>query len=520
MRPRNRSGAPEAQKPQSKVPAVLAATVAIAVVSILVLRATWNTFFKYVDPGEMLIVIAKSGDPLEPGQILARSGQKGIQEEVLGEGRHFIMPVVNEVEIVKCVDVKPGNVGIVVAKTGKELPPGRILAERGEKGVWREVLPPGRYRLNPHGYQVQMRPAVRIRPGYVGFVTSLVGADPKGPFAGPGERGMRRDVLQPGLYYLNPYEVRVDEIEVGIDQVSFLDEAVIRFPSADAFQIELESSVEWELHPDAVAEVIREFGTPQAVEEKVIVPQSKSIGRLAGSRYGAKDFLLGEGRENFQHAFTEELEKVCRAKHLDVHSAFIRHISIPPSLRKPIQEAFVSVEVQKTAKFWEETRKTAADLEREKALIVQRTQEVEAQTGALVAKIKAEAEQEVGKIEAETRQKIAQKQQEIAQLDARRTLVLGQANATVQKKLGEARASLFGLKVGAFGGDAEAFRRYAFAQALPEDFSMRLVQAGEGTFWTDLEKTAAGGGMDELLRRKLLKEGGREGSEASGPAPR
>ncbi|HVY60093.1 MAG TPA: SPFH domain-containing protein, partial [Planctomycetota bacterium] len=387
-------------------------TLAIVVVGLIFLNLTWHTFFKYVGPGEMMILISKDGAPLEPGQILARPGQKGIQEDVYGEGRHFVMPVVNEVEIVKCVEVKPGNVGVVTAKTGKEAAAGKILVDVGEKGVWKDVLPPGRYRLNPHGYEVKESPAVEIHAGHVGFVTSLVGSEPRGAFAGEGERGMRRDTLEPGIYYLNPYAYRVDEIAVGISQVSFLDEHVIRFPSADAFEITLEASVEWELHPNAVADVMAEFGTPQAIEDKVISPQSKSIGRLAGSRYGAKDFLLGEGREKFQQAFTEELEKICQEKHLDVHSAFIRHILIPSTLTKPIQEAFISVEMQKTAKFKEETRKTQADLEREQALITQRTQEVEAQTGALVTKISAQAEQEVGQIEAQTRQMVALKQKE------------------------------------------------------------------------------------------------------------
>jgi hypothetical protein len=186
-----------------------------------------------------------------------------------------------------------------------------------------------------------------------------------------------------------------------------------------------------------------------------------------------------------------------------VHSAFIRHITIPASLTKPIQEAFVSVEKQKTAKFWQDTRKSAGDLEREQALITQRTQEVEAQTGALVAKIAAQAEQEVGAIEAQTRQMVATKQKEIAELDAARTLALGQANATVQRKVGEARAGAFALKVKAFGGDADAFRKYAFADGLPEGFTLRLVQSGAGTFWTDIAGTA---GADDLVKMKLLRD--------------
>jgi hypothetical protein len=427
-----------------------------------------------------------------------------VLEEVLGEGIHFVPPVLYETELHDCVDVPPGMVGVVTARAGREPPAGQILVARGEKGVWKDVLPPGRYRMNPYAFSIDRKKCVLVRPGYAGFVTSLVGADAAGRFAGPGEKGMRRDVLEPGLYDLNPYAERVDEVEVGINQVSFLDEHVITFPSADAFEIRLDATVEWELHPEEVASVVAELGVKaRTIEENVIVPHAKSIGRLSGSRYGAKEFLLGEGREKFQHAFTDELVEVCKAKHLDIHSAFIRHITIPAPLLKPIQEAFVSVERQKTAVVWEDTRKSAAELERERALIAQRTQEVTAQTEALVATIDAAASQEVGEMEAETRREVAVKQQEIAKLNAERTRVLGNARAGVERKLKEARAGLFGLELQAFQGDTEAFRRHAFAEALPADFAMRLVQAGPGTFWTDLTGTA---GVDDVTRLKLLKD--------------
>jgi hypothetical protein len=296
------------------------------------LHLTWRTFFHYVEPGQMLVIIAKTGTPLPPGHILAHKGQKGIQAEVLGEGRHFVMPVSNETEIHPVSEIPPGQIGVVTAKVGTDLPPGQVLAEEGQKGIWRKVLPPGRHRLNPYGYAVQIRPAVRIRPGYVGFVTSLVGTDPGEAFARPGEKGVLKDVLQPGFYYLNPYEYKVEEVEVGINQVSFLKEFPLRFPSEDAFEIELEATVEWELLPENVAQVMAEFGKREAIEDKVIVPQSRSIGRIEGSKYGAKEFLIGQGREQFQDSFKTELIRIGRQKNLNILSAFIRHIIIPDTL--------------------------------------------------------------------------------------------------------------------------------------------------------------------------------------------
>ena len=495
-----------------KARAMGVAFLVIAIIFVIFARLTWTTFFKYVEPGKMLVVISKNGDPLPEGQLLAEKGQKGPLREVLGEGRHFIWPVIYETELHDVIEIEPGMVGIVLNKVGRKLE-GKILADEGEKGIRRKVLPPGKHRLNPKGYELKdIVPATTIRAGHVGFVTSLDGKKPKGVFAEEGEKGVRRDVLQPGIYYINPKELRVEEVEVGVNQISFLerDGAQIKFPSVDGFEIDIDASVEWELHPEHVAEVMQEFGERGAIEEKVIRPQSKSISRLQGSTYGAKDFLLGEGREKFQRTFTEELTGVCQEKNVTVHTAFIRRIVIPDNLLEPIQEKFVAEEMEQTARIWEETKKSAADLQREQAEIQRAILEVEADTAALIQKVKADAEREVEQIDAQTRLAVAEKQEEIAKIEAERVETLGKADASVVQMLGEAEASGFAAKVNAFGGDAAAFARFEFADGLPRDFRVRVVHAGEGTLWTDLDKTA---GVSQVSGMKFLESQQKGGGE-------
>ena len=55
--------------------------VAVVLVAFLL---TWNVFFKYVPPGKHLVIVAKDGGPLDPGEVLANEGQKGIQRAVKG----------------------------------------------------------------------------------------------------------------------------------------------------------------------------------------------------------------------------------------------------------------------------------------------------------------------------------------------------------------------------------------------------------------------------------------------------
>ncbi|MDZ4198611.1 MAG: SPFH domain-containing protein, partial [Kiritimatiellia bacterium] len=155
--------------------------------------------------------------------ILARTGEKGIQEDVLGEGRYFRNPVTFEWKILPVVNIPPGKVGIVTAKVGEDLPEGEFLADPGQKGVWRHTLSPGKYRMNPYGYQIDIVDATSVPIGYVGVVTSLSGKQaPENAFAQSDEKGIRADILQPGLYFANPKRHRIDVVEVGVNQVSLL----------------------------------------------------------------------------------------------------------------------------------------------------------------------------------------------------------------------------------------------------------------------------------------------------------
>ena len=199
--------------------------VVIVIFAVLLLGWGWYQWFCcrfYVPAGCMAVVTAKSGSDPKPGEILVERGQKGIWKEVLSEGRHFLDPVMHDVQIVKAIHIPIGQVGIVTSKVGKPLPPGEIIApDHSFQGVWRDVLGPGMHRLNPQGYSVEITDAVNIPVGYVGVVTSQTGKTASaGEFATVRTKGVLKDVLQPGLYYINPRAYQVNVIEIGMNQVS------------------------------------------------------------------------------------------------------------------------------------------------------------------------------------------------------------------------------------------------------------------------------------------------------------
>ena len=105
---------------------------------------------------------------------------------------------------------------------------------KGYRGILRKVLTPGRYRINKYAYDVKIvdvdacaEPSTRVKrkaddptlipPGYVGVVTNKA-SDPRHRQ----DRGIQKQVLQPGIYFLNPEEKRIDIVSIGYSETSLI----------------------------------------------------------------------------------------------------------------------------------------------------------------------------------------------------------------------------------------------------------------------------------------------------------
>lgn len=558
------------------------ALAAVLVVGLMWLMWMWGFCRFYVKPDHMAVITAKTGTALPSGQLLAKEGQKGVQERVLGEGRHFLNPIIFERKIVPVTEIPPGKIGVVSAKVGANLPEGEFLAAPGQKGIWRTTLGPGKYRLNPIGYQIEVVDAISIPIGYAGVVTSLSGEQaPEGEFAGTNQKGVREDILQPGLYYINPREFTVNVLEIGVNQVSLLGRLggqvitkgqiatqnramnelqqsllmdqkekradylsrkraqhtpqsrssqqsqvqmedmqqlaakaeqagasfvlneFLEFPSKDGFAISLDMTVEFELLPRNVAWLYRSYGDLPAAVDKVIMPQILSISRLKGSAYGARDFIVGEGREKFQKDLTDALAAALEEKKIMARSALIRHVNVPMQILEPIQQASLAGEQDLTNKEKQNTAKKRAELNTELSLIEQRREQVAQETEKLKAEIRADQDKEVATIQADTVRQVAEIAKQTAAVEAEKVTRIGKADAEVIRMVEGEKVAGFQLKVDAFK-DPAAFNLWTLAGSLNEDILIRILHAGDGTLWTDLENATLGelGGATVIQKPK------------------
>lgn len=555
-----------------------ARTISAAVLFVLGLYGVWLWVFCrfYVPPDYMAVIISKTGKTLQEGQILAEKGEKGVWKEVLGEGRYFFNPIIYEWVLKPVIEIDIGKIGVVTSKIGKDLPKGEFLAEKDQKGIQKAVLGPGKYRINPFGYEVAIQDALEIPIGYVGVVTSLAGKEVKeGDFAVIGEKGVLRNVLQPGLYYINPRQYQVNIVEVGTNQISLLgydflnqsqgrNQEVVRtkktdalakqmvvqselleqklektqerqnmykqslmnqapvqqrmmgaapadnglqsvlqfieFPSKDGFNIQLDMTVEFEFLPEKSAFILKEYGDLFQVVEKIILPQILSISRLKGSAYGARDFIVGDGREKFQDELVSKLKETLGAKGIGIRSALIRHVIVPDDIRTPIQDASIAIETNLTNIEKQETAKKLAELNTELSLISQRREQVQQETQKIKAEIKAAELKEVAEIEAATVKLASEIDNKTAQIQAEKVRKIGKAESDVIQMTGLAEANGFKLKVSALG-DPSAYSLYEFSRNLPDDMNLIIAHTGQGTLWTDLNKSLSG----NLSSLKLLE---------------
>jgi regulator of protease activity HflC (stomatin/prohibitin superfamily) len=435
------------------------------------------------------------------------------------------------------------QIGVVTRKVGKEPPAGQTVVSRasGYRGILAEVLTPGTYKINSYVYEVEIHPALVIPSGFVGVVTNLFGAQPEAlqtpmlpelarigpirdsepdsvrlesgealpagfvrPLAQTGQRGTQRDVLQPGVYFLNPKLQKVTIVEIGFNEYSQLqlsktDSEAISFPSDTGFLIQLGVTVVWGIDPRHAAEVINEFGNVDAVMDKVIGPQLRSICRNIGSTYAARDFIQGEKREKFQNDLTAELQRVCRAKNLEVRLALVREIEVhapggtggtggdvTEDLKRTIQQSYVAKELELTKSKQRDAAAVRAQLEEERKKVDIARETIKADSRVLVANLLAEGNKQAAQIDAQAELEVATTMQLVAALEAQRIEILGQAQADVERMKKEAEATGYELLIKAFGG-GQAYNLYTFAENFKPE-SIRLFFAGEGTFWTDLSR--------------------------------
>ena len=348
-----------------------------------------------------------------------------------------------------------------------------MLADAGQRGPLPGFRQPGKYPefSNPYAYEIKFVDPISIDAGHRGVVTLMTGkapADPNQYLVQPGEQGTQRVSEPEGFRYVNPYEQRITPISIKSQRFEMAGADAIKFPSSDSFEIKMEGFVEWSIIPDQLPLKYVQYAEGgeliKFMEDKVILPYSRSYSRLVGSRFLAREFISGDTKLRFQNEFAEKLEEKCLQEGIRIHQALVRDIVPPSEIKDPINEREVARQQIKTLEERIKVAKSLAELATQTAMGEQNQKIGEANKQVVTITTKAEQEAGVAITKANEELAVAKLKLQAAKKQAEAELARGTAEAKVILLQREAEAEPLRQQVAAFGADGNAYAQHLFFQ--------------------------------------------------------
>jgi len=437
------------------------------------------------------------GKSMPAGRIIANTNEKGPQAKILAPGFH-LMPfvrVTHDIEELDMLEVEQGTYGFLVAKDGLPMPEGQFIApawkdtanminamkfmgyikdaEKGVKGPQLSVLPPGNYRVNRYLFDIFGGKSTPVPAGHVAVIKSNVGNDYTGkpilptgikmtdlsvPIVPKGNRGVWKDVFNPGEYYLNEKAYDITIVDTRVQTWPYLggytrkwidltigddgkihqklheeivpvpknaaDQAVVlRIQGWDVFQ---DSRVQVQVTPENAPFVVASVGSLEEVENKIITPNYRSILRnvvSANVKYAKpvldkngkpvldkngepKTVIAERPREVLDLLYhREELEKAVAAKlipagaqaGLTVQWVRFGDPAVPPSLLIPGKRRQLAEALMATYKQEKIAQVERVETEKERARADQQERLMKSEIGITVADNEALAREKIGK---------------------------------------------------------------------------------------------------------------------------
>jgi hypothetical protein len=478
---------------------------------------TYKSFEIDVPEKHIAVLIRRFGIDLENNQEIAppydkKVGyHKGIQQEVLNEGRYYYNPFYWDWEIRPMVEIPEGMMGVRVRLYGDDLPYGHFLATKEtDKGIVADVLVSGRYPINAivkdvNGNIIEARKntdyveiielhrPITIDAGFEGVVTNLAGPLPENPntlLVEKGFRGVQEETLSPGTHYINPYMFRIEAIDCRSQRFNLSENEEMGFPSMDGFWVSLDGIVEFRVHPETAArtyvtynETENDSGSKHDIAEeivrKIIMPNARSFCRLRGSNSSGRQFISGDTRTAFQEAYQKSISETCGSQGIDIIQALITKINPPKPISEPVRER--EVYAQRLKQYHQEKlqQDEAALLATETEMIEQKKALVEADQVVIEVVTKAKEEQGVAIEKANEKLAVVKEDFEASKDQAAAVLSESSAKAAIIVFENQALAAGWKKSVEAFDGDGEKYSQYILYQKLAPAYKSIMTNSAD-----------------------------------------
>jgi len=466
------------------------------------------------------VVVATDGEPISEGRLLGQRienhnnfqngqsflenhGQKGPQIDILLPGTYRINTKLFQVKVMDATTIPVKEIGLVTARDGEPLPQteyiaksisghqdfqdgAAFLASGGQRGPQLDFLKPGTYYINPQLFDISLDQVLTVERGEVAVIVSTIGKDPSHDVAianndlnkgveryvvSSGYRGIQRDVLGPGTYYLNklaytPHIIPTTNITIdwamdkwqpkkAADGTSYSprDYAAnandslkarafnpLNIVSKDGFEMSVEVKVILRVLPEQAPHMVARIGTIENLIEDVIHPLIDSSFRNQASSSEAMQFMQDryeEQRKAEEHA-AEELQKY----HVECVSVLICQIKLPDRLMQTLTDKVVASQQKAMFDAQQEAEGRRAEMEKTKAQADLQPSLVKAEIDVQIAAqqkqqtiILAEGKSQSTSLE---QQGIANGIASVGNAEAQKINAIGQATAEAYNKQAEA----------------------------------------------------------------------------------
>jgi uncharacterized membrane protein YqiK len=349
--------------------------------------------------------------------------------------------------------------------------PEAFLYLGGRRGKQLQVLTDGTFFINRWFATVEVRPKTLIPIGYVGVVVSYYGNKGEdvtgegfryGEQVEPGQRGVWKQALPPGKYPVNPYAVKVELVPTvnfvlrwitGQAEAHQYDKDLVSIAliTADGYEPVLPLSLVLHIDYEKAPSVVQRFGDVRRLITQTLDPILTSYFRDVAQSSNMLDLLTH--REDIQRRATEELGK--RFKEFDINCIAVL-IGRPESKMDsenvdPIERLFDQLRMRRLAeeqistfRKQEEAAQHLKDLNNAKAA-------AEKQAELTQTKIEIEVAGNRGEAQLAEAQRLSRRDIARAEGESRSRELLGRGEAAKVAQVGLAEAAVSLQKIRAYG---------------------------------------------------------------------
>ena len=509
--------------------------------------------FLVVPQDSIGVVEARGGTPLTEGRVLGKKveckafqdaraflqggGQRGPQITVIPPGTYRINTSVFSVTTSKVLEIPVNAVGVVTIKDGRPLNTGEIAGPEvkdhnsfqdaqafidagGYKGLQEQVILAGRYFINPMFATVEIKPMTAIPIANVGVVIAYVGEPGKdvtgdafkhGNIVGKGEKGVWNDPLDPGMYPINPYTIRVELVPTanvvlnwadGKSEAHNLDKdlSTITVRSSDGFKFNLDVSQIIHIPRADAPKVIARFGSMVNLVTQVLEPTIGNYFRNAAQNSDVIDFL--KNRQTRQADARKSISDALQEYNVGAVDTLIGDITPPDELMKTLTDRKIADQRKVTFDSQRLAEDNRRELEKSKAMADTQASVVTAERSVTIAGFAADATIKQAEGQARAKTVNAEADATVAKVTgdatAMVTKVTGDADAGKTLAVGTAEADVIKLKIASMTSDNYAVIETAKALA---SSGFKLVP--------DIVASGDGGGSNSLMNvflARLIKD--------------